>query len=103
MKTLVFSNSDDSKIIEFNTDLIGNGEALTVYQVKQIIDGTESIIKGTGGSADMDSTLISKGFLPYAEVDEFDLGDFKTLASSANYKLTVKEDGQDDVVLNTIT
>lgn len=103
MKTLVFTNSDDSLAIQFQTDLIGNNEALTVYQVKQIVNGTETILKGTGGSGEMNSTLISKGFLPYAEVDEFNLGDFKTLATSANYKLVVKETGEDDVVLNTIS
>jgi shikimate 5-dehydrogenase len=102
MKTLVFSNSDNSLVLEFNTDLIGSNESLTVYQVTQIVSGTASIIRGTGGSADMNATLITKGFLDYAVVDEFNLGQFKTLATSANYKLVVRETGQDDVVLNTI-
>ena len=102
MKTLVFSNSDNSLVLEFQTDLIGSNESLTVYQVKQIVSGAESIIRGTGGSTEMNSTLITKGFLAFAEVDEFDLGQFKTQATSANYKLVVRETGQDDVVLNTI-
>ena len=106
MKTLVFSNADDSRILEFTVDLIGSAESCTIYQVKQTVDGTTSILKGFGGSEDLNSTLITAGFGEYADpknMDNYDLGSFVSLADSANYKLVVKETGESDVVKHTIS
>ena len=101
MKRLVYSNSDSSIITEYLVDVIGSSDLLTIYQIGQIIDGEATVVNGTGGTTDMNSTLVGLNFPNM--VKEWTLVEAIALAVSVNYTLKVYEYGKDVVTLNTLS
>jgi len=80
MKILKFTNADLSLDVEFAVDLIGDSEAMTVYEVSGLDDTEETM-----GMAFRRLT--------------YNLGTFKAFATTYNLKLEVLESGEDTETL----
>ena len=89
MKTLVFQDSTGI-LVELLTDLIGDNEAFTVYQI-QYRDANGDMQIG------LSDDLIAAGF-DFA-IDEYDVGAMIEFAETYDYTLTAVETGYEDVVL----
>lgn len=89
MKNLVFSNSDNTLVVDYLTDLIGEGVSFTIYQIKTIASGVETI--------GLSAAAIALGF--WDKLQEYTLGEFKEFAETNTLTLTTKETGVADVVV----
>lgn len=90
MKSLVFLGADGTHV-ELLTDLIGENDAFTVYQIKEFVDGQAQI-----GLSD---ATIAKGF--NFTIDEYSVGEMKAFAEENGYTLIALETGADPEVLYT--
>jgi hypothetical protein len=85
MKTLVLRNNDNSVQVEYLTDLIGNNDALTIYQIRDL--------NATGtGTVTLGATAIGLGMDFGAEPKT--LKQFIAFAITNNLILEVYETGQ---------
>lgn len=93
MKTLKYTNANKAINVEYLTDLIGDNEEFTTYQIKQIVNGVEQLgLNGTAVAFGMED-----------EINAFSLAYMKTMATNKNLSLEVHEDGKSIVTLNTLT
>lgn len=92
MKTLQFTNVAGTVAVNYLTDLIGDNQVFTVYQVKEQVDGVERI-----GLTD---TTIALGF-DY-DKDEYDLATFTAFAEENDYILKSYENTASGISVTTI-
>jgi len=85
MKTLQLISPDESIIVNYLTDLIGENESLTVYQIKEIGESA-------AGSIVLSDAAIQAGL--FLEIGEYNLGAFKAFATTNEYSLKIFENGE---------
>jgi hypothetical protein len=90
MKTLQLISPDESIQVNYLTDLIGDNEELTVYQIRDLS------LNETGSEVLSDAAIAAGLFL---NVAEYSLGQFKAFATANEYSLKVFETGEDVVDL----
>jgi hypothetical protein len=90
MKTLVFNNSA-GLLVELLTDLVGDNQQFTVYQVQERILATKKFQIG------YQEATIAAGW--NFGIAEYDLGTMKAWAVSTGCTLTAVETGKPDVVI----
>jgi len=88
MKTLIFLGHDGTHV-ELLTDLIDSNQSLTVYQIKEYVNGEMQL--------GLSNATIAKGF-DFA-IDEYDLGDLVKFAMDNDYTLIVTETGAEAELL----
>jgi hypothetical protein len=99
MVSLVFQNAANTYRVEYLCDIVSASQATcTIYQIKQMVSGVESVISNTGGSTVMNATLVGYGFPD--SVREIDKATLVALAHTLNWNLYQKETGQVDVTLH---
>ena len=91
MKTLVFQDST-GLMVELLTDLVGNNQQFTVYQVQERILATKKFQIG------LQDATIAAGW--NVKIEEYDLGQMKAWAIAKGCTLTAVETGKEDVVLH---
>jgi hypothetical protein len=91
MKTLVFQNSS-GLLVELLTDLVGDNQQFTVYQVQERILSTGKFQIG------FQEATIAAGW--DFGIAEYDLGTMKAWAIAKGCTLTAVETGKEDVVLH---
>jgi hypothetical protein len=103
MKTLKYTNANQALDVEYLVDLIGDNDMLTVYDIHQYVDGVKQ--EGLNGDAyflemfDKDEQVVNSDNTRTKHT----LTRFIAKAVDKNLNLSVYEDGEGVVSLNSLT